>query len=486
MLPSLDDQLDRLQACTDALQAACEKITGAATAPSFTHAVLYAPIGDVIRDTEDSELALFAVDDATAYPTPGASSALTVRRVEFPGATPLRRPPPRRDQPVEPELYLNAALKCIHQYQSIRPMRALYTRVMDLYSQVEETRQSIQQSTESIERSHAAEAKSLKPEIEKTERDILELQRKVAEARKQSSRPSASRKAQATTSRGRPPATSKSRVRATTPENQDEETSFWSTPAMPSSAGSSLLTEDDGFDLSNTSASFASPAPAPAHTRRSPSPMPPSLTPSPPSTRTPSPVPPPPPPSAKHESPEQVASVASPSRSPDLPQAEPKPRAAHHSETPRAGRIKITVDVERIVAKIWTTMGDAIMPNRDASVKPPMAKPTIQHLQMIDTSTPTLGSPSTSSVVTDEDDAPTWNLQQILVAHLLLAMIMSPPTYAMPFAKAKQVVAAKAAEHGDAAFSVGQGSSRVVYNCVAKRLVKIERGGGEQTVKFNL
>ena len=52
--------------------------------------------------------------------------------------------------------------------------------------------------------------------------------------------------------------------------------------------------------------------------------------------------------------------------------------------------------------------------------------------------------------------------------------------------KAKDILTAKAMSQGSSALAVGQGATRIVYNCVAKRLIKIERGRGEQTVKFNM
>lgn len=63
----------------------------------------------------------------------------------------------------------------------------------------------------------------------------------------------------------------------------------------------------------------------------------------------------------------------------------------------------------------------------------------------------------------------------------------------MPLGKLKVLIAEKAGSDGPAPSGslVGvlggpQGTSRVLYGCVAKRLIKIDRGGGEQVVKFDV
>lgn len=54
----------------------------------------------------------------------------------------------------------------------------------------------------------------------------------------------------------------------------------------------------------------------------------------------------------------------------------------------------------------------------------------------------------------------------------------------MSLNKVKNKLAAKAKEGG--ASGAGQNTTRVLYGCVAARLVKIDRGGGEQIVKFDI
>jgi hypothetical protein len=64
----------------------------------------------------------------------------------------------------------------------------------------------------------------------------------------------------------------------------------------------------------------------------------------------------------------------------------------------------------------------------------------------------------------------------ILTAHLILALLSSP-SCKMSLKAAKETLAEKGA---------GANGTRVVYGCVAKRLAKIERGSGEQTVMFDV
>lgn len=56
----------------------------------------------------------------------------------------------------------------------------------------------------------------------------------------------------------------------------------------------------------------------------------------------------------------------------------------------------------------------------------------------------------------------------------------------MPLNKVKESLTAKASTGGSAVLIAGQGTTRVIYGCVAKRLIKIDRGGGEQVVKFDV
>jgi hypothetical protein len=93
---------------------------------------------------------------------------------------------------------------------------------------------------------------------------------------------------------------------------------------------------------------------------------------------------------------------------------------------------------------------------------------------------PTASSLSSATVVGSQ--SPTS--QQILTAHLLIALLEATPQYALPLARVKEILSTKG-DRGVAA--IGGGSSiRILYGCVAKRLVRIDRGGGEQIVRFDV
>jgi hypothetical protein len=115
MAALLSDQIDSLNRRTRSIKAVASQI--APTAPStrssnpFTHAVLYAEIGDLIRDVEATELGLFTLIKSTGANDPNERQ---LRRVDFVGATPLKRIPARREErvaEVPPEVYTEAALK---------------------------------------------------------------------------------------------------------------------------------------------------------------------------------------------------------------------------------------------------------------------------------------------------------------------------------------------------------------------------------------
>lgn len=109
-----------------------------------------------------------------------------------------------------------------------------------------------------------------------------------------------------------------------------------------------------------------------------------------------------------------------------------------------------------------------------------------------------LSSPSISSRSGAADRPSKPSSQQILTAHLLLALLDSPPHFSMSLAAVKDALATRAQADiskeeggqakGKGAITIvsGQNTTRALYALVAKRLVKIERGRGEQIVKFDL
>jgi len=107
------------------------------------------------------------------------------------------------------------------------------------------------------------------------------------------------------------------------------------------------------------------------------------------------------------------------------------------------------------------------------------------HLSSLSSLTPSPASPvqsvSSVSAATRANAPPT--AQQILTATLLFTLLTAP-NHSLSLNKVKEVLTAKASTSGSAAMVSGH--SRILYGCVAKRLLKIERGSGEQIVKFDI
>lgn len=163
------------------------------------------------------------------------------------------------------------------------------------------------------------------------------------------------------------------------------------------------------------------------------------------------------------------------------PELEPEPELTPmipDTPSPKKAKVKVTTDVERIVAKIWGTMGDSLLPGLDGKLK---AKETIAELQALASRDIGPSSPSTSvssSSLTTVPGPPT--AQQILTAHLLFSLLLAQPHHSLSLAQVKESLTAKVGA------AVGQNPTRILYGCVAKRLLKIDRGGGEQVVKFDI
>lgn len=91
-------------------------------------------------------------------------------------------------------------------------------------------------------------------------------------------------------------------------------------------------------------------------------------------------------------------------------------------------------------------------------------------------SSPTGSSLSSFSAAPTSRDEPT--IQQIQTAQLLLALLMAQPSCTLPMNRLKDIMTGNAG-------TTGVSHTRALYACVAKRLVKIERGKGEQSVRFD-
>ncbi len=104
------------------------------------------------------------------------------------------------------------------------------------------------------------------------------------------------------------------------------------------------------------------------------------------------------------------------------------------------------------------------------------------HLRTLSEQSATPSSPtgsSLSSLATAPPPSGQVTPQQILIAHLLLALLSNPPSYSVPLNQLKELLASRVSVRG-------QAITRPIYGCIAKKLLKIDRGGGEQVVRFDV
>lgn len=92
---------------------------------------------------------------------------------------------------------------------------------------------------------------------------------------------------------------------------------------------------------------------------------------------------------------------------------------------------------------------------------------------------PSVESPSHSSISTVVSQTP--GAQEVLTAFLLIELL-SAPGRTMPLNKLKDVLAEK---KSSIVMAQGVTPTRILYACVGKRLIKIDRSGGEQLAKFD-
>jgi len=112
-MPSLSDHIDRLAAHAKNISLAAHRASVSSSPRGlFSGAILLTHLGDLIRDADPSELGLFSL----VHPERVAvlEKPLEVERINFHGATPLKRPRPddaSRARDPDPELYAEAAMK---------------------------------------------------------------------------------------------------------------------------------------------------------------------------------------------------------------------------------------------------------------------------------------------------------------------------------------------------------------------------------------
>lgn len=117
-MSNLADLIDRLSSTMKSIRSTAAEISNpyVDSEGPFIRAVLHTSLGDLIREVDPSELGLFTLVAPTAVPHQEKLKD-EIARVEFPGATPLKRSAAaRRDdamriKELEPEVYAQAALK---------------------------------------------------------------------------------------------------------------------------------------------------------------------------------------------------------------------------------------------------------------------------------------------------------------------------------------------------------------------------------------
>ncbi|KZP34297.1 hypothetical protein FIBSPDRAFT_1035367 [Athelia psychrophila] len=538
-MSALADHIDRFSQTVKSLKTTVTALSEPSPAP-FTRAVLSTPLGDLIRDVDHSELGLFTLVEA---PHEKARVHEEIARVEFHGATPLRRPAAaRRDdamriKELEPEVYANAALKYLDRYQSIKPMPRARTQVVDILEQLASVRANISSLNDVLAEKQSTNIVPLSPKSQANaeEKRIQELQKKIAQLKK--------RKEALTKSKTRLKPTTRPLVSPSTPSFQSEpssseispstststkgqdslqdaEAAFWQSSSSPAlmkftdtmitdeipdlgdvSIGGSSMTFDsplkskDQDQDQEENSFFLNDGDEEDYTEVIPQGVVGA--------------------SADENwledeeavdedgdegDEDQTLRLPKPPSPVSEPTPEPPPPPAAQPPTPaRQSKVKINSEMERIAAKIWATVGEIIMPGNHfdtsgsgpASSKPPRAKDTLAHLRSIAAQTPSSASPSSASVssisLSAANTSPSSgsgqpSTQQIITAHFLLTLLDAPPQFAMPLIALKGVLASKV---GSAGGPGGQATTRTIYGCVAKKLVKIERGSGEQVVKFD-
>ncbi|KAI0958168.1 hypothetical protein AcV7_004057 [Taiwanofungus camphoratus] len=565
-MSSLSDHVDRISHLAKSIRstaaAAATPLDSTSALGPFTNAVLHAPLGDLIRDIDPAELGLFTLvppaKPAAARPLHDTENVVhgrgEIARVEFHGATPLKKPPaPKLGRPDaqrtgehEPEVYARAALKYLDRYQSIRPMPRASEQALRIIEQLETVRESIQSLNDQLKQHTNAGPSgpplSPKSMVREEERRMQDAQAQIAALKKRKDallkQKTSSKMSVRLPLKPRPkPKPQTPQPPPVSPPDTQEET-FWNTPAAAARtlhfAGDSLL--DEHVDLADVSTvSFASPVPmrsrgpdlnasrpasraAPQHMAGDPAhavesgdvplddgpvtddedgapemedtedidgedeertvvlPKPPPLT----------------QPSWLPEEP------TTPAEARDEPASHmgPCPPVETPSNSNKRPKIKVTTELESIISKIWASIGELIMPGRrfDASGgnKHPRAKETIAHLWTLADRAPAPSSPSTASLssfslaAAAPPAAPSQpTAQQVLTAQMLLALLSAPPAYALPLIKLKEILAAKTTAAGIGSLG-GASVTRPIYGCVAKRLLKIERGGREQVVMFDV
>ncbi|KAK0485657.1 hypothetical protein IW261DRAFT_739447 [Armillaria novae-zelandiae] len=261
-------------------------------------------------------------------------------------------------------------------------MPRAYSQVVALLEEIQLARNGIQETTELLQSNQFTDGPSIKSMIDNEERSFHHYQKKLDALRKRRDLlVTQVKRTSRTTSTGRK-STPLRPITPVAPSHADEEEeSFWATPGRAFASENLLHEQVDIGDLSVASMSSPSvPSPSTRTRRRS----------------TPQPL------VEVIEDPQDACEsrdqssvledaldktievAATPaSRSPEHLAGNVPVAHVHEPETPGTNaRLRVNTEVERIVAKIWATMGDVIMPGHpyrtagDGS-KPPRAKQTM-------------------------------------------------------------------------------------------------------------
>jgi hypothetical protein len=104
-------------------------------------------------------------------------------------------------------------------------------------------------------------------------------------------------------------------------------------------------------------------------------------------------------------------------------------------------------------------------------------------LKEVSNQSPAPESPSHSSLSTGTGTQGV-TAQQVLIAFVLYQLVSSPG-HAMALNGLKDALSSKITSSGLSVSALGQNPTRIIYGCVAKRILKIDRTGKEQIVKFD-
>ncbi|KAF5325704.1 hypothetical protein D9611_000161 [Ephemerocybe angulata] len=488
MAALLSDQIDRLNQRTRAIKAVASQ-TAHTDRPTpisrpFTHAVLNAQIGQLIRDVDSTELGLFTLSKRPSADVNTHEGHL--KRVEFVGATPLKKQTARREEKVQelaPEVHAQSALKLLHRYRTVRPMPRASKQLSDIMNRLQGARERVSRLEQALkvqekDQQQADPVLSGKSNLKSEEETIRQLHSRLEELNE--------RKRELLARRAPKPKPAPAKVVKPRRPSSPLENKFLGTPGEASRTlkfSSNLLDEEVDFNGLND-ASFSMPTPqkellpvasslnfstSNASTGDIAIPSTPSFE----EAEEAAPIAPP----------EPVQRIRQPSPIPSTPpRTTPAPEEEAGRPTPRSSKdgLRINAEVERITSKIAAVYGELL--SHESGKKPTTAKETISSLRGVSSMTPILESPSQSSVTTANSHGP--SAQEILTAYLLIE-VLSSPGHAMPLNKLKDSLTTKAKTSGLTVGALGQNPTRILYGCVGKRLIKIDRSGGEQLVKFD-